>query len=74
MRVHLRDGNVLEREQRDYEGFHTRPMAWDTVAAKFDRLAERHVDSDSRKQIRDAVAELNERRVEDLTRLLGDPS
>ena len=74
VRVHLRDGNVLEREQRDYEGFHTRPMAWDTVAAKFDRLAERHVDSDSRKQIRDAVAELNERRVEDLTRLLGDPS
>ena len=39
VRLHLRDGRTLEREQHDYDGFHTRPMSWDAVAAKFDRLA-----------------------------------
>ena len=39
VRLHLRDGRTLEREQHDYHGFHTRPMGWDAVAAKFDRLA-----------------------------------
>ncbi len=39
VRLRLRNGRVLEREQHDYEGFVTRPMSWDTVAEKFDRLA-----------------------------------
>jgi 2-methylcitrate dehydratase len=39
IRLRLRNGRVLEREQRDYEGFTTRPMSWGTVAEKFDRLA-----------------------------------
>ena len=43
IRVHMRDGRVLEREQHDYQGFHTRPMSWDAVEAKFDRLAARHI-------------------------------
>ena len=42
---------MLEREQHDYEGFHTRPMSWDTVAAKFDRLAAAHIDSGAGAQI-----------------------
>jgi 2-methylcitrate dehydratase len=71
VRVRLRDGAVLERQQHDYEGFHTRPMAWDTVARKFDRLAEDHLDPEGRERIRDAVAHLDERSVEELTRPLG---
>jgi 2-methylcitrate dehydratase len=70
VRVCLRDGRMLEREQHDYEGFHTRPMGWDAVAAKFDRLAEHHVDPGRRARIRDAVSELDELGVEDLTGLL----
>jgi 2-methylcitrate dehydratase len=71
VRLHLRDGRVLEREQHDYEGFHTRPMSWETVAAKFDRLAERHLDTARRAMIKDAIAGLEELKVEDLTRPLG---
>ena len=74
VRLCLRDGRVLEREQHDYEGFHTRPMSWETVAAKFDRLAERHVESALRARIRDTVSGLDDLQVEDLTRLLAFPS
>jgi len=31
VRVRLRDGRVLEREQHDHEGFATRPMGWDAT-------------------------------------------
>jgi 2-methylcitrate dehydratase len=60
LRLRLRDGRTLEREQHDYEGFHTRPMSWDTVAAKFNRLAAAHIDSGARAQIADGVRRLDE--------------
>ncbi|MGH2992033.1 MAG: MmgE/PrpD family protein [Solirubrobacterales bacterium] len=73
LRLHLHDGRVLEREQHDYEGFHTRPMGWDAVEAKFERLAARHVESGLRTQIVDAVRHLDELQVDELTRLLATP-
>jgi len=51
VRLHLRDGRVLEREQHNYEGFHTRPMGRDAVRAKFGRLAVRHAPSGLRARI-----------------------
>jgi 2-methylcitrate dehydratase len=71
VRLFLRDGRVLEREQHDYEGFTTRPMSWETVAAKFDRLAEGRVASEQAARIKDAVARLEELSVEELTGLLS---
>ena len=73
VRLHLRDGRTLEHEQHDYEGFHTRPMGWDAVEAKFDRLAARHVEPDLRARIRDAVGHLDQLQVDELTRLLATP-
>ena len=71
LRLHLRDGRTLEREQHDYEGFHTRPMGWDAVAAKFDRLAERYVEPSLRTSIQDVIANLDELPVQQLTNLLA---
>ena len=76
LRLRLRDGHTLEREQHDYEGFHTRPMSWDTVAAKFNRLAAEHIDSGERAQIIDAVSRLDEPddlAVDELMQLLTTP-
>ncbi|MEO8966081.1 MAG: MmgE/PrpD family protein, partial [Solirubrobacteraceae bacterium] len=70
VRLHLRDGRALEREQHDYEGFHTRPMGWDTVQAKFDLLAARHIDSAVRSQIVEAVRRLDDLGVDELMPLL----
>jgi 2-methylcitrate dehydratase len=66
VRVRLRDGRVLEREQRDYEGFATRPMSWDAVVAKFDDLAPEHA------RVKQAVAELEELNTRELTQILED--
>jgi 2-methylcitrate dehydratase len=65
IKVTLRDGQVLEREQRDYEGFTTRPMTWDTVAAKFDDLA-----LGRGEQLKQAVANLEELETTNLTSIL----
>jgi 2-methylcitrate dehydratase len=64
-RVRLRDGRVLEREQHNYEGFHRRPMGCDAVAAKFGRLAERHLGPGLRAGIQEAIRRLDELPVED---------
>jgi 2-methylcitrate dehydratase len=74
VRVHLRDGRTLARDQHDYEGFHTRPMGWEAVTAKFDRLAAPHVEAERRARIAEAVRRLDELQVDELTRLLETPS
>lgn len=71
VRINLHDGQVLAQEKRDYEGFHTRPLSWKAVAAKFDRLAFPHADPELRAKIVDAVARLDEIEVADLTDLLA---
>ena len=71
VRINLHDGQVLAQEKRDYEGFHTRPLSWKAVAAKFDRLAFPHADPELRAKIVDAVARLDEIEVADLTGLLA---
>jgi 2-methylcitrate dehydratase len=70
LRLHLRDGATLTREQSDWEGFHTRPMGWDAATAKFDRLA-RRVDARLRSQIVTAIRDLDELRVDELAVLLA---
>ena len=57
VRIHA-DGAVYETHKEDYEGFHTRPMNWDTVSEKFIRLAEPHTDGALREDITDAVKDL----------------
>ncbi|HEY7779620.1 MAG TPA: MmgE/PrpD family protein, partial [Ktedonobacterales bacterium] len=56
--VHLRDGRTLTIEKEDYEGFFTRPMPWERVAAKFHRLAAPYADAALRGAIVEAVANL----------------
>jgi 2-methylcitrate dehydratase len=70
--VTLNDGRVLTKEKRDYEGFHSRPMSWEAVARKFERLSAPYVDPELRREISDAVANLEAIQVGDLTRLLGE--
>src|SRR6185437_1210180 len=73
VRLFLSDGRILEREQHDYEGFHTRPMSWERVAAKFDRLAAGRLRPELGARIQDTVGRLDELDVEDLARLLAAP-
>ncbi|HEV8307960.1 MAG TPA: MmgE/PrpD family protein [Methylomirabilota bacterium] len=69
--VVLRQGRAVRREKADYEGFHTRPMSWDTVVRKFERLSEPSTDAALRRAITDAVVDLEARSTADLTGLLA---
>jgi 2-methylcitrate dehydratase len=69
--VHLRDGGKLIKEKHDYEGFHTRPMSWTTVANKFERLSGDFTEAAWRKEILSAVARLESMKISDLTILFG---
>jgi len=69
--VSLSDGRVLTKEKRDYEGFHTRPMRWETVVHKFERLSAGHADTALQREIVEAVARLEELQVGDLMGLLS---
>ena len=70
IRIHA-DGEVYETHKEDYEGFHTRPMSWDTVSEKFVRLAEPYTEVALREDIIEAVQDLKTLPVTDLLDLLA---
>ena len=57
---------MLVKDKTSYEGFHTNPMRWDTVRAKFDGLCEPYADAALRDEVADAVRDLESVPVEDL--------
>jgi 2-methylcitrate dehydratase len=71
IRIVLRDGRTLSIEQRDYEGFHTRPMSWEKAAAKFARLAAPFTDEELRRSLIATVQRLEAVNVDQLTALLA---
>jgi 2-methylcitrate dehydratase len=71
VRIALCDGRHCEVEKRDYEGFHTRPMHWATVVAKFRDLAAGRAGEKAGQAVIDAVARLDHLKTRDLTRLLA---
>ncbi|HEV2386956.1 MAG TPA: MmgE/PrpD family protein [Candidatus Acidoferrales bacterium] len=71
IRVQLAGGRALALDKADYEGFHTRPMSWPAVAAKFELLAAPDADPALRREIIDAVASLESISIASLTQLLA---
>jgi 2-methylcitrate dehydratase len=69
--VHLRGGRIVEKEKRDYEGFHTRPMSWGAATRKFDTLAAPYAGAALRKRIAATVRDIENRKVADLMKLLA---
>jgi 2-methylcitrate dehydratase len=70
--VYLNDGEAYEIEKNDYEGFHSRPMSWETVKKKFYKLADPYTSRNLREQISKMVRTLENYSVKDLMALLKD--
>ncbi len=68
--VHLQDGRHLTKEKRDYEGFFTRPMRWESVVHKFKQLAAPYTNPGLQRDIAAAVADLETTRIPDLMKML----
>jgi 2-methylcitrate dehydratase len=69
--ITLHDGRRLEIEKQDYEGFHTRPMSWASVASKFHDLIAPFAAGETERAIVETVMQLERLKARDLTRLLG---
>jgi 2-methylcitrate dehydratase len=67
----LGDGRRVVREKRDYEGFRTRPMSWETAVEKFERLVATHTDRSLCQGLLSAVSHLESIQVSELSELLG---
>ncbi len=72
--ITLKDGRTLHIEKQDYEGFYTRPMSWEQVVAKFERLAAPYTNDTQRASLVETVAHLETQEVAQLTMLLGATS
>ncbi|MEM7733469.1 MAG: MmgE/PrpD family protein [Pseudomonadota bacterium] len=70
--ITLKDGTVHKMTKRDYEGFNTRPMSWDTVEAKFTNLATPFTSERTRVAIVDAVKNIEEVPARELAAILGN--
>lgn len=69
--VYLKSGEIHQIEKSDYEGFHTRPMSWETVSAKFEGLAEPYTSSELREQIMELARNFEQHSVAELMALLN---
>ncbi|HLR26015.1 MAG TPA: MmgE/PrpD family protein [Fodinibius sp.] len=70
--VHLKNGDTHQIKKSDYEGFHSRPMSWETVSDKFEGLAKPYTDPDLREQIVEMVRDFEQYSVNDLMKLLEE--
>lgn len=70
IRVILKNGLTLTVEKNDYEGFHTRPMQWETVVRKFEQLSQDHLSQSHQAEIVEAVLHLEDIQVRQLAVLL----
>lgn len=68
----LRDGRTIIKEKRDYEGFRTRPMSWETAVKKFEQLVSSSIEPFLCQKIINAALHLESIQVSELTQLLGE--
>ncbi len=71
--VTLDGGETLEVQRTDYDGFHTRPMSWDDVVAKFERLSAAQADPALQGEIVAMVRDVEKHDIADLMKLLARP-
>jgi 2-methylcitrate dehydratase len=69
--ISLTDGATFTKEKREYEGFHTNPMSWQSVVRKFERLSAPYLDDSLKDSMVDAVSRLEELSVKRFTELLA---
>ncbi len=70
IRITLNDGRVVSKEKKDYEGFLTRPIQWETIVKKFEQLSQDRVARTLQRKIETAVDQLEDIPVSKLTSLL----
>ena len=71
VQIFLRDGQILTKEKRDYEGFHTRPLPWERAVEKFKDLTVFQTGYELGERIIEKVLDIEDIQVRELTELLA---
>jgi 2-methylcitrate dehydratase len=71
VQIFLRDGQILTKENRDYEGYFTRPLSWERAVEKFKDLTVLQTGYKLGEQIIEKVLEIEDIEVRELTGLLA---
>jgi 2-methylcitrate dehydratase len=71
VQIILRDGKILCREKRDYEGYVTRPFTWQSAVDKFRDLTVRQIGYHPGQRIIETVLDIENAEVRELTELLA---
>lgn len=74
IQIFMRDGKVIQKEKRDYEGFITKPMSWSHALVKFNALASLHANEALRIEIGKVVENIEAHPIDVLTGLLAKGS
>jgi 2-methylcitrate dehydratase len=70
IQITLNDGRLLSNQKRDYEGFLTRLMTWETIIKKFEQVTQDHLTKKLQYDIENAVANLERIQVSELAGML----
>ncbi len=70
IQITLNDRRQVSIQKRDYEGFITRPMTWETSIKKFEQLSQDRASTKQQHNIDNAVANLENIQVSELVRML----
>ncbi len=71
VQIFLRDGQILTKEKRDYEGFFTRPLPWERAVEKFKDLTVFQTGYELGERIIEKVLDIEDIQVRELTELLA---
>ena len=71
IRVFLKDGRIISKEKRDYEGFFSNPFGWERIVQKFEGLTSGRLEASIRREIVDVVHGMESVTATELTRLLN---
>ena len=71
VQIFLRDGQIITKEKRDYEGFFTRPFPWERAVEKFKDLTVVQTGYELGERIIEKVLDIEDIQLRELTELLA---
>jgi 2-methylcitrate dehydratase len=69
--IRMRNGQKFTKDKIDYEGYPSKPMAWEAAVQKFNFLSKENAEPEIRKGIIDTVARLESVKISKLTNILA---
>ena len=71
IQIFTRNGQIIKKDKKDYEGFSSKPMSWNQTLVKFNDLSAPFASEQLRREISDLVHTIDAQKIASLTQVLG---